>query len=345
MPENKANGIFEKVGQGRFQTTALVQLQQPRPTTEHELQALKDELWPSMEAANREAPAHAQLHKDYIIFAADDKPFPLAGKETVLRAMTGKLYEGEIEDFYSQREQQEAQMSSIIIDVSSVHSIENDLRTLLSQILGTDVLQESDDLFAAGLDSLSVAKVLASFRKTLRSLSGTNDRRISASMVYANPTIKTLAETFEKFVRHGSDSSDTNQQLELMSDLVIKHTANLPEKALLRSAPENAPATVILTGSTGSLGSYLLEYILSNVQVQHIYCLNRSADGRERQIKVNKSRGLSTDLSPERVTFYQSDLSQPYFGLGQTAFEKLLQETTYVVRESSSDPFPLGFTT
>lgn len=331
---NDANEIFPKVGQGRFQTTALVQLQQPRPTTEQELQALKDELWPSMAAANREAPAHAQLHKDYIFFAADDKPFPLAGKETVLRAMTSKLYESEIEEFYAQREQQEAQMSSVVIDVSDIHSIENDLKTLLSHILGTDVVRESVDLFAAGLDSLSVTKVLASFRTTLRSHSGTNDQRIPASMIYANPTIKALAGAFEKLVRHGSDSLDTDKDLHLMSDLVEKYTANLPEKSTPKSASKDGLATVILTGSTGSLGSYLLEYLLSDVQVQHIFCLNRSANGHERQIKVNKSRGLTTELSPARVTFYQSDLSQPCFGLGQSAYEKMLQETSYIVRES-----------
>ncbi len=62
------------------------------PATEEELRALKESIWPSIAIANIQAPAHAQIHKDYVMFASDDKPFILAGKETVLRAMTVKFY-------------------------------------------------------------------------------------------------------------------------------------------------------------------------------------------------------------------------------------------------------------
>ena len=96
--------ISRQVGQGKSQTAAIVQLRYPLQATEQEIQTVKESMWLNIVAANAQAPAHAQLHKDSIMFASDDKPFILAGKETVLRAMTVKLYESEVNGLFSKQE-------------------------------------------------------------------------------------------------------------------------------------------------------------------------------------------------------------------------------------------------
>ncbi|WP_223715478.1 SDR family oxidoreductase, partial [Streptococcus pneumoniae] len=45
--------------------------------------------------------------------------------------------------------------------------------------------------------------------------------------------------------------------------------------------------TVLLTGSTGTLGTYLLDTLLQDPSVTHIYCLTRSHDSKNVQLQRN----------------------------------------------------------
>ncbi|KAF7552325.1 hypothetical protein G7Z17_g4411 [Cylindrodendrum hubeiense] len=98
-------------------------------------------------------------------------------------------------------------------------------------------------------------------------------------------------------------------------------------------------ATVILTGSTGSLGSYLLDSLTSQWHVKKIYCLNRAEDGRTRQKDVSGTRGLDTDWDEHRVEFLHVDLSQPGFGLSQEKYIQLLREATHIIHNQ----WPVNF--
>ncbi|KAH8881459.1 acetyl-CoA synthetase-like protein [Thozetella sp. PMI_491] len=323
------------VGQGKFQTAALVQLNEPLPTTEEDLQTLKDSLWSSMETANLEAPAHGQLHEGYIIFATEDKPFLLAGKETILRAMTVKLYEKEIDEFYASRELQQA--SEVVpIDIANLESIREGVEQLVSTTLSGTKLAPNDDFFAGGLDSLSVFKVLASLRAALQPVAQVVEGSITASLVYSNPTIERLSKSLDRLVRSGSGTQEIDTTPELMGSLLDKYTSDLPDK------PSNTGSTVILTGSTGSLGSYLLDALLEIRSIRRIFCLNRTADAHERQIRANITRGLKIDLPSDRVIFLHTDLSKPNLGLDSQSYEELLHETTHIIHNQWQVDFNLN---
>lgn len=91
--------------------------------------------------------------------------------------------------------------------------------------------------------------------------------------------------------------------------------------------------TVILTGSTGSLGSYLLDSLLNQWNVRKIYCLNRAEDGRAKQKEASGIRGLNTNWDKHGVEFLHVDMSRPNFGLSQEKYCQLLQEATHIIRE------------
>lgn len=93
------------------------------------------------------------------------------------------------------------------------------------------------------------------------------------------------------------------------------------------------PFAVILTGSTGSLGSYLLDTLMTQARVSKIYCLNRSADARSKQAKSNQARGLLTDWSLKNVEFVHADLSLPLFGLDESIYSQMLQSVNYIIRQ------------
>jgi thioester reductase-like protein len=98
-------------------------------------------------------------------------------------------------------------------------------------------------------------------------------------------------------------------------------------------------ATVILTGSTGSIGSYVLDALLDQWHVRKIYCLNRAEDGEAAQTKASGSRGLDTDWIEPRIEFLRVDLSQPDFGLSPLKYDEMLERTTHIIREFHN---PLG---
>jgi nucleoside-diphosphate-sugar epimerase len=103
--------------------------------------------------------------------------------------------------------------------------------------------------------------------------------------------------------------------------------------------PRKAVMTVILTGSTGSLGAYLLDRLLVNPKVERIICLNRSKDAQQRQIENHLSRGLPTVFDPARVEFWQCDLSAPAFGLKAEDYTHLTSNVTHVLHNAWSVDF------
>jgi aryl carrier-like protein len=307
----------------------LIQLRDPLPSSEEDVEALKESLRINMAVANKQAPAHGQLHKDYIMFATEEKPFILAGKGTVLRPMTVQLYEKEINDFYATQESRQSSEAACL-DVVDLVTSQSGIEKLLSQILLGAPLTPDDDFFVAGLDSLSVFKVLASLRATLRSVQ-LDEGAATPAMIYSNPTIKKLAEAFNRVIRPDSGTESNVSTVQLMNDLLDKYISDLPKQ-------DSSPAftgtkfSVILTGSTGSLGSYLLDDLLSNSCVEQIFCLNRTADAKERQISANNARGLGQDLASKRVKFIQADLSKPNFGLSGDIYNEMIHETTHIIR-------------
>lgn len=95
--------------------------------------------------------------------------------------------------------------------------------------------------------------------------------------------------------------------------------------------------TVFQTGSTGSLGSYLLDALYHSKRVSRIICLNRSSNAAERRRQISQERGLSS-LSPDRVEFLKADLSKPKLGIDSAWYQTLRSTVTHIIRESNLAP-------
>lgn len=89
---------------------------------------------------------------------------------------------------------------------------------------------------------------------------------------------------------------------------------------------------IILTGSTGSLGSYLLDVLHRDERVHSINCINGSIDAAKRHANSRAQRRLCS-LDSRRVGFLQGDLSLPQFGLSEPHYEGLLLRTTHLMRK------------
>jgi len=104
-------------------------------------------------------------------------------------------------------------------------------------------------------------------------------------------------------------------------------------------APEPTQMTVLLTGSTGSLGTYLLHELLNSPSVSHIYALNRDSPtlARTRQSQCLESRGLTTDLT--RVSFHAWDGTRPDLGLLTSIYTSIQSSITHILHNA----YPVDF--
>jgi long-subunit acyl-CoA synthetase (AMP-forming) len=96
------------VGQEKFSPAAIIELTPDMANTvktSEERASFIDSLWPYTVAANENAPTHAILAIDRIMIAPADKPFSRAGKGTIQRGATVKLFENEIEELYQRTEE------------------------------------------------------------------------------------------------------------------------------------------------------------------------------------------------------------------------------------------------
>lgn len=192
------------------------------------------------------------------------------------------------------------------------------------------------DLFAAGLDSVKSIRVIRCPNSAAEKYIGNEviKSKLIPQFLYSNPTANQLSAAFYALVHciEESSTSQTEKQTQQLKEFRTKYTTDLPKASKPRPiSPRREASTVILTGGTGSFGSYILESLLSHPNVKTIYCLDRVENGREGQTRVNKSRGLATEWPSHRVQFLRVDLSKPNFALDEKQYTTLLKETTHII--------------
>ncbi|MCJ1433008.1 hypothetical protein MMC27_002367 [Xylographa pallens] len=317
------------VGHARFQPAALIELKGSPPQSNHEKQELLDSFKPYVAKINDSAPGFAKLRRDHVAFTQPDKPMIRTDKGTLKRSATAKLYEKEIDKLYADAEDATASFSTVQLDARDQDTSTNTLRFFIIQIAGLQDLQADEDIFAAGADSLHVMNLVRQLKASLtRKEGGIPAHLISPRIVYSNPTASKLAKALHGLVNQGDKTHKEleHDRIKRMEDMLAKYSHN--------------SFTVVLTGSTGSLGSYLLNYLLESPQVSKIICLNRG-HGEEKQKIVNASRGLVSEWD-DRVIFLTTDLSKPRLGLSGDDFDLLVREASFIIHNQWQVDFNLS---
>lgn len=328
-PELKAALV---VGSQRFQAGLVVE-PHAHPDTEAGERALLDRVWPWVERANIETVQHGRISRDMVALSNPEKPFLRASQGYVQRALTIKLYEEEIHKMYETSSANSDDAPTLNLE-SQKDLIQSIVKTLQKH-LAANQLEIDVDFFAAGIDSLGVINAAKILRAGLVKVGYNVDAEvISPRIIYTNSTPRRLAtHIFNTVVKgeSGTQHSD-EQQLESMHALHYKHTQNLLKAIPNRSNPRNENQVIILTGSTGSLGSYLLDLLGCNPRVAKVICLNRAADGgRAQQFRSLTDRGLHVGILHTKADFFHADLSKPDLGLRPDVYVRLQAEVDRVV--------------
>jgi hypothetical protein len=86
------------------------------------------------------------------------------------------------------------------------------------------------------------------------------------------------------------------------------------------------PAVVLITGTTGSLGSFLLASLLKNDRVQRVYAFNRrgTKPSKQRQTNAFLERDLPVNLlNGDKVIFVEGDTAAENLGLSSLLYEEV----------------------
>ncbi|KAI1816296.1 hypothetical protein GGS20DRAFT_248978 [Poronia punctata] len=340
-------------GSHRFRLCLLVELAKPQGIDHGE--AL-EKLWPTLEAANMKVPKFGRIPKELVIFASPNKPFLRAGKGTIQRRLTIQAYGKEIDELYANVEE-----GLLVRGLSLPSSMDPDglipfLETLFSETLLEDDIPDhrisaDDDLLALGLDSFSAFVLLARLKAVLRKtgVEEQNIQKVDHKLLYSATTVRQLAEILSRLNSASAESLEEELGHDLddtMSQLLDKYSAEVKQltSGLKKTQARSGAAkeqVVVLTGSTGSLGSYILASLLSRSSVKKIICLNRSSSSLSAQESSFKQRGLPA-LTPNdktRISFIQVDPTASRLGLSVADYEYISREATHIIHNA----YPVNF--
>ena len=160
--------------------------------------------------------------------------------------------------------------------------------------------------------------------RALRETGKTDPRKISSNFVYQHPTIASLGEYIDGLVRNSVNGGP--DAISAMLEMVKKYSVNFTKHAGVMKRPSEE--TVLVTGTTGGLGSSLLVTLAQSPQVARVYALNRKASTPlyERQKDVLDARGYDGQavLSSQNVVLLETNMEEDNFGLSEDVYNEVI---------------------
>ena len=317
-------------GQNRFQPALLLELKTTKDKSESDL---IDQVWPVVESANTNMPGHGQIVRSMILLAKADKPFIRAGKGTIVRKLTENAYADDIEELYSSRHQRlPIKASPLVATAFSSEAIDNLIRSILPSSLNAGKLKDSDNLYISGLDSLKTVESVEALRSSLLPHRAPSKMSwLTVETFYNNPSIGQLSQLVLAFLNHGV--------VPQRRDRIAKMSETLEDFANSLAHSQMPPAShlklqglsIALTGTTGTLGAYLLEEYSRNPKVSRIYCLNRSSMAEQMWHDYCAQHHIVRGPNTAELIFIRVNFGLEDLGLDCSRYPNLTKECDFIV--------------
>ncbi|KAG6849167.1 hypothetical protein H0H93_010844 [Arthromyces matolae] len=149
-------------------------------------------------------------------------------------------------------------------------------------------------------------------------------------LAMASPTSPQQTGTISNVIHRGRNLKLTppaSVSAAAIQAMIEQYSVGLkPVPAKVAPQALQGPLVVLLTGSTGNLGSEILLDLLKNDRVQHVYTFNRpSTRGdaiEDRQIKAFNERRLDTTfLRSEKLSYVLGDATRPDLGIDHKHYD------------------------
>ncbi|KAM7193012.1 hypothetical protein V8F33_008060 [Rhypophila sp. PSN 637] len=143
-----------------------------------------------------------------------------------------------------------------------------------------------------------------------------------------------MARTIDSLLKgrqdSSSESSSTNtniinwdEETDLPPTLARQEHHSFPSST---TKTDKDPKTILLTGSTGYLGSALLTALISNPSIAHVHCIAVRSQ--------SSSRLVSSPCSP-KITLHPGDLSHPTLGLSPDSINALFSTIDMIIHNGA----------
>lgn len=322
------------VGTARSQAALIVEPKSALKSAERA--DLVEQIWPMVENANLQSPAQGRILRSMILVALPEKPFARAGKGTIVRHLVTKAYASEIDQLYAALEASDC--PGPIVSFHDLKTIKEAVRRSVLSVLGEVQVSDQDNFFNCGLDSVKTVELFMSLRSAFSSGERLpNDSLFSPRVIYRNATIEMLSAAILKAANNSPETNriDTLRARRKEIELMIEHyTNNLPTKEPKNSTDTpNSHINVALTGSTGSLGSYLLRSLSENPAVDAIYCLDRSIDAQQKHEKSFTTHGLSPK-GLSKINFCLVDFGLNQLGMSTKQYAELSDKVDVIIHNA-----------
>lgn len=191
----------------------------------------------------------------------------------------------------------------------------------------------NDNFVHSGGHSLTAAKMAVA-------ISERTGVRTYVHDIYDHPTIRLLAEALEQRSQTISPSSAAEPLRILQDDIFLPDDLHIDPRFDERQI--TAPRCILLTGTTGFVGSHLMADLLRSTEAK-IYCLIRGPDAhtaRQRLLQaLTQYRIALTEDQLARTLPLCGDIAQPQLGLTTAEYQRLSQETDIVYHSAGAVNF------
>ncbi|KAJ7625856.1 putative aminoadipate reductase [Roridomyces roridus] len=333
-------------GRERNQIGVLIEphpQQKVDPSDEKQLAEYRNVIWPVIQEANENAPSFARIYKEMILVTQPSKPMVRAPKGTVIKKATLAIYDAEIDALYNTIEASSSAGSDVEASASwTEKDLEPWLMTHASQLADRPI-RVGDDLFDQGFDSLNATflrhRIVGALRNSEHKGAAA---QIPQNIAYSHPAIQDLAAAIAQVVRGGdaagSESDSIDDQKAAVEAMITKYSQGFDSPIpAMATTPRSSDAVVLLTGTTGALGSHILAMLLESASVQRVYAFNRR--GRtvisERQHDAFVDRSLNTELlSSAKLVFLEGDTAKADLSLPMDVWTELRDTVTVVIHNA-----------
>ncbi|PCH36937.1 acetyl-CoA synthetase-like protein [Wolfiporia cocos MD-104 SS10] len=334
-------------GRGREHVGVLVEPRPPHTVPQGDdraLAAFRNAIWAQVEEANAIAPAFGRIFKEMILVADPARPFPRAAKGTVIVKQTLKAYEADIDAVYSTVAGSSDGQGVPPPVAWTVPAVREWLVETGASIGGGKAPDVHEDLFQQGYDSLSATflrnRIIGALRASTDPAAKAAARDVRPNFVFAHPTLAALASAIVGLVNPDAASDPTSSPTEQIEAMIAKYAALIPRRSAGASGQRNGvdpKAVVLLTGSTGVLGSHVLARLLADASVARVYALNRGESLRARQRDAFDAAQLPVDLlSSDKLVLASGNITRESEDLGveQSVLAEMQSTVTHVVHNA-----------
>lgn len=323
------------VGTARFQAALMIEPKSGLDSAERA--HLVEQIWPTVEKANLQNSAQGRILRSMILVALPERPFARAGKGTIVRHLVTTAYASEIDQLYAAVEASE-RPGLTNVSFQDLRAIRDAVHRSVLSILGKVEVSNQDDFFSRGLDSVKTVELVTLLRSAFSTGENfSNASLLSPRIIYKNPTIEMLSSAIMEAANSSPEANGTGsyaarrKEIELM---IERYTNNLPAKEPKKFIhPSKDRINVALTGSTGSLGSYLLRSLSDDPRIGAIYCLDRSTDARQTHEKSFTAHGFSLK-GLSKISFLHVDFSLNQLGMPTKQYAELSHQVDVIMHNA-----------